>query len=388
MNTALAEKQAGNEERFSLVAVGSKMRRVLEAADDVAGTNATVLLVGESGTGKEVLSRYIHSRSPRANSSWVAVNCAALPGELLEAELFGYEKGAFTGAAQRHKGRIEQAHGGTLLLDEISEMPLLLQAKLLRVLQEREVQRVGGSGVVSVDVRVIATSNRDLPKMVAEGRFRADLYYRINVFPIELPALRERPEEIPALAETLLARAADRIGRELPRLSADAMDALVNHPLPGNARELSNVLERALIRAQGRPIIQVADLDLPQASMLQLVHREMAQAQLGGATVAPPTMVNPGAVMGQPAQPQAVAIPPVRGAQPIALGEDLDLSRLERRAILEALRRTEGNRTHAAKMLGIGLRTLRNKLRAMREADCDVPEPSSGTRLVYAEEMS
>lgn len=387
MNTALAEKQSGNEERFSLVAVGSKMRRVLEAADDVAGTNATVLLVGESGTGKEVLSRYIHSRSPRANSSWVAVNCAALPGELLEAELFGYEKGAFTGAAQRHKGRIEQAHGGTLLLDEISEMPLLLQAKLLRVLQEREVQRVGGSGVVSVDVRVIATSNRDLPKMVAEGRFRADLYYRINVFPIELPALRERPEEIPALAETLLARAADRIGRELPKLSADAMDALVGHPLPGNARELSNVLERALIRAQGRPVIQVADLDLPQASMLQLVHREMAQAQPGGATVAPPVMVTPGAVTA-PAMPAQVAVPPVRNAKPIALGEDLDLSRLERRAILEALRRTEGNRTHAAKMLGIGLRTLRNKLRAMREADCDVPEPSSGTRLVYAEEMS
>lgn len=457
MSSAVAEKNANLENRFSLVAVGHKMRRVLEAADDVAGTNATVLLVGESGTGKEVLSRYIHGRSPRANGPWVAVNCAALPSELLEAELFGYERGAFTGASARHKGRIEQAHGGTLLLDEISEMPLLLQAKMLRVLQEREVQRVGGSGVVPVDVRVIATSNRDLPRMVAEGGFRADLYYRINVFPIELPALRERPEEIPALAEHLLLRAALRIGRDVARLSPAALQALSQHPLPGNARELSNILERALIRAQGRPVIDVAELDLPRPSTLQLVPAEgvtapsmpvealtppvpasppampaglppsamaMSGMPLGWAAGAPaPKATSPGyspfahpvgvgpafatalpqsapasplppaahmpAKPAMPAAPLVPVVPPASSANQATppLGEDLDLSRLERRAILEALRRTEGNRTHAARMLGIGLRTLRNKLRAMREEECDVPEPTSGMRLAFAEEL-
>jgi len=321
----------------SPVACSAAMRQLLEAADDVAATPTTVLLLGESGTGKELVARYLHARSGRPGS-WVAVNCAALPAELLESELFGHERGAFTGATERRAGRFEQAHGGTLLLDEISELPLSLQAKLLRALQEREIDRVGGQRPVPVDVRVVATSNRDLTEMVRCGHFRADLYYRLDVFPLTVPPLRERPEDLPALARTLLADAAQALGREAPGLSPAALEALRHHPFPGNVRELRNLLERALVRSRGGAI-----------------------------------------------EPNHLGLAPARGPEtsPRAHELPLDLAQLERLAIAEALRRVSGNRTHAARLLGIGLRTLRNKLRAAREAGAplEAAEPAAGQGL-------
>jgi two-component system response regulator FlrC len=313
---------------------GAAMREVLAAALDVAAAGTTVLLLGDSGTGKEVLARHIHALSTRAAAPWVAVNCAALPGELLESELFGHERGAFTGASERRIGRIEQADGGTLLLDEVSELPLPLQAKLLRVLQEREVDRVGGGRPVRVDVRIIATSNRDLAQMVARKEFRADLYYRLCVFPIALPPLRERREDIPALAAHLLTTIAAREGRPAPQLSGEALVALGQQDFPGNVRELGNVIERALLRCRG-PVLLAAHL-----------------GAAAGATGTPLCV------------PEAVA-PSAPG--PFTLGS-LRLEELERLAIGEALRRVGGNRTHAARLLGISLRTLRNKLRAYRES--------------------
>jgi two-component system response regulator FlrC len=308
------------------------MREALLAADDVADTPTTVLLLGESGVGKEVLARHLHARSARAEGPWVAVNCAALPGELLESELFGHERGAFTGAAERRAGRFEQASGGTLLLDEVSELPLALQAKLLRVLQEREIDRVGGQRPVPVDVRVIATTNLDLGELARAGRFRSDLYYRLNVYPIVVPPLRERPEDVGPLARRLLADAAATLGRPAPRLSATAEAALLDHAFPGNVRELRNLLERAVVRCRGE--------------LVEPLHLGLA------APTFPPTA-------------GAGAVP----ADGVLLSElPLDLATLERLAIEEALRRVNGNRTHAARLLGIGLRTLRNKLRAWREA--------------------
>ncbi len=308
-------------------AVSPAMREAIAAASDVAPTPTTVLLLGESGTGKELMARHIHARSQRASGPWVAVNCAALPAELLESELFGHERGAFTGAAERHTGRFELADGGTLLLDEISELPLNLQAKLLRALQEREVDRIGGHRPVSVDVRVIATSNRDLQRMVAQGLFRSDLFYRINVFPIVVPPLRQRREDLPYLTHRLLAETSEEMGRTPPALAPDVLPVLMENGFPGNVRELRNILEGALVRCRG---------DLLEARHL-------------------------GSAMGEP--PRAPLAP---GRLPDWL--PIDLSALERLAILEALRRVNGNRTHAARLLGIGLRTLRNKLRAWRES--------------------
>ena len=313
-----------NGQRFLLekepVAQSSAMREALSAAKDVATTNTTVLLYGESGTGKEVLARYIHRESPRAHQPWVAVNCAALPSELLESELFGHEKGAFTGASERRVGKVELAHQGTLLLDEISELTLPLQAKLLRVLQERELDRVGGNRSIRVDVRVIATSNQNLARMVEQGRFRADLYYRLNVFPIELPALRNRPEDLEPLVTTLLEELSSHMGRSTPKMTLAAWEELRRHRFPGNVRELGNVLERAIVLAR-QGVIEPTHLGI---------------ARQNPVTQAPPTLPT------------------------------LNLAELEKRAIEEALRQVNGNRTHAARILGIGLRTLRNKLNEPR----------------------
>jgi two-component system response regulator FlrC len=311
------------------------MREMMAAVDDVAETPTTVLLLGESGTGKEVVARYIHRRSARADGPWVAVNCAALPADLLESELFGHERGSFTGAGERRLGRFEQASGGTLLLDEVSELPLTLQAKLLRAIQEREIDRVGGHGPVAVDVRIIAASNRDLPAMLARGHFRSDLYYRLNVFPVVVPPLRLRGPDLPQLAGELLAEAAAELGRATPDLSPAALELLAAQRFPGNVRELGNLLERALIRCRG-----------------EVLEAELLRPLLAAAE-APPTP--PG------------ALPP---------GLPLDLGSLERLAIGEALRRVNGNRTHAARLLGIGLRTLRNKLRAWRDQE-PAPEAAS-----------
>jgi two-component system response regulator FlrC len=304
------------------------MREMMAAVDDVAETPTTVLLLGESGTGKEVVARYIHQRSARASGPWVAINCAALPADLLESELFGHERGAFTGAAERRLGRFEQAHGGTLLLDEISELPLPLQGKLLRAIQEREIDRVGGHSPVAVDVRIIAASNRDMAGMLARGLFRSDLYYRLNVFPVLVPPLRERGADLPGLVEELLVEAAVALGRATPVLTSDALGLLARQAFPGNVRELGNLLERALIRCRD------ACLD---AELLRSV------------------------------LPRAPGSTPTSASLPREL--PLDLGALERLAIQEALRRVNGNRTHAARLLGIGLRTLRNKLRAWREQE-------------------
>jgi two-component system, response regulator FlrC len=338
------------------------MQDVLSAVEDVARASTTVLLLGESGTGKEVFARYIHALSPRNVGPWIAVNCAALPGELLESELFGHEKGSFTGAADRRIGRIEQADRGTLLLDEISEMPLALQVKLLRVLQERELDRVGGARPVPVDVRIIATSNRDLAAMVARGQFRADLYYRLSVFPICLPPLRERRDDIPALVASLTDDIAMRLGRPAPVLLPDAIAQLVAYDFPGNVRELANVLERVLVRCHSETVApgQIAT----------------ALAAVGISSIRPPTDAAPGD--GSLPQKRTAAEHQAAAAQtPSSQSSDswpLALADLERMAILEALRRVHGNRTHAARLLGISLRTLRNKLRGLKVSGLLTPD--------------
>jgi formate hydrogenlyase transcriptional activator len=254
-----------SEHNFGEIVSGSKvMRAVFEQARMVSRTDTPVLLLGETGTGKELLARGIHDLSDRSGAILVKVNCAALPGELIESELFGHEKGAFTGATQQRKGRFELAHGGTLLLDELGELPAAAQAKLLRVLQEQEFERVGGSETLKVDVRVIAATNRNLPDDVAEGRFRADLYYRLNVFPINIPALRERQADIPLLARFFLAKYARKLGKRIDDIDPASLESLQQYAWPGNVRELQNVIERAVILCQ-TPVLEIGPLLNPYA---------------------------------------------------------------------------------------------------------------------------
>ena len=316
-----------------VVAEDPASRALLALAARVAESEATVFLSGESGTGKEVLARFVHRQSRRAAGPFVAINCAAIPDNMLEAVLFGYEKGAFTGAYRASPGKFEQAQGGTLLLDEVSEMSLPLQAKLLRVLQEREVERLGGQGTVALDVRVLATSNRDLRGEVAAGRFREDLYYRLNVFPLHLPALRDRPRDIVPLAEHLLARMSAAAGQVAPALDPTAREGLQAHRWPGNVRELGNLLQRALILSQGGRI-SAADLAFESARLPES---------------RPPAAPEPG-----------------EEAPAVGLGDAL--RRQERERILTALAEERGNRALAAARLGISPRTLRHKLQRMREA--------------------
>ncbi len=336
-----------------VVARDPATRAVLELARRVSATDATVLITGESGTGKEVFARFIHRHSNRAAAPFVAINCAAIPENLLEATLFGYEKGAFTGASQATAGKFEQAQGGTLLLDEISEMPLTLQAKLLRVLQEREVERVGGRRPVPLDIRVLATSNRNMAAEAQAGRFREDLYYRLNVFPIELPALRDRPQDILPLAHEVIVRFAP--GRDVT-LSATAERSLTTHRWAGNIRELENVLQRALILAQGT-VIEAGDLHLPAALP--------AAGLAAGRQMLPPSMLaGPGEAPGQGDIGAAVSA----GQSMPAAAESLDIKSLERRHILEALAAAGGSRRKAAARLQMSERTLRYKLAQYRAA--------------------
>jgi len=333
------------------LAADPKTREILLLAARVAKTDATVLLTGESGTGKEVFARFIHGQSPRAKNPFVAINCAAIPDSLLEATLFGHEKGAFTGAQSAQAGKFEQAHGGTLLLDEISEMPLALQAKLLRVLQEREIERVGGKKSVPVDIRILATSNRNMAAEVAAGRFREDLFYRLNVFPLAIPALKDRSGDLLPLAEHFLSMHGARLGRRAA-LTTAAKAKIAAHPWPGNVRELENVMQRALILAPGE-IVAAEHLLLPAT----------------GANAAATPMDAPPAAA--PAEVPPAALPaaqPTQSAQPIvSYGSSSNMRDRERRLILDTLAQVGGSRKKVVELLGISERTLRYKLARYRE---------------------
>ncbi|HWG68674.1 MAG TPA: sigma-54 dependent transcriptional regulator [Steroidobacteraceae bacterium] len=352
----LALRVAPNE----VIAADPESKRLIALARKIADNDATVLITGESGTGKEVYARFIRDHSARAAAPYVAINCAAIPENMLEATLFGYEKGAFTGALAAHAGKFEQAQGGTLLLDEISEMDLGLQAKILRVLQEREVERLGSSRTIGLDVRLIATSNRDLPEEVRAGRFRADLYYRINVMSLRLPPLRERPGDILPLARRAI-QACARGGQAALSLSADAERKLLEHGWPGNARELANIVQRAAWLAAGG-IIHAADLDTGDAP------GDGAAARGVPAAGAAPVLGGTRAVGGMPAAGGAMAA----GGAP-GTGMAVDLKERERELILTTLRQTGGSRKLTAERLGISPRTLRHKLQALKAAGVSVP---------------
>jgi len=325
-----------------LVGESPAMRELDATISKAAATNATVLVTGESGTGKELVARELHARSPRSAEPFVAVNIGGVHDQLVESELFGHEKGAFTGADERKAGLFELAGRGSLFLDEIGEMPLHLQVKLLRVLQERKLRRLGGSRDLPVESRFIAATNRDIEALVRSGSFREDLYYRLNVVRIDVPPLRERREDIPLLAGALLGRIAARMGREAPALAPAALEALLRHSFPGNVRELENSLERAMIYCDGK-VIGAADLDLRDAARSQA---------LGSAT---------GGAEAETAPDRARA-----PAAPFPRGGDAPLSAMgdiERAAIEDALARAGGNRTKAAEALGISRRTILYKIK-------------------------
>ncbi|WP_025111945.1 sigma-54 dependent transcriptional regulator [Pseudomonas sp. H1h] len=326
------------------VAVEPASAQLLELAARVARSDSTVLISGESGTGKEVLARYIHQHSHRASQPFIAINCAAIPDNMLEATLFGHEKGSFTGAIAAQAGKFEQADGGTILLDEISEMPLGLQAKLLRVLQEREVERVGARKPILLDIRVVATTNRDLAGEVAAGRFREDLFYRLSVFPLAWRPLRERTADILPLAERLLNKHVNKMKHATAKLSQEAQACLTNYPWPGNVRELDNAIQRALILQQGG-LIQPQDFCLT-----------------GAVTYAAAPVIAPVQALVREIEVEAESAG--------ALGDDL--RRREFQMIIDTLRTERGRRKEAAEKLGISPRTLRYKLAQMRDAGMDV----------------
>jgi len=396
VNRYFSEQDGGDGD---LLGRSLPMLRLRQLIERVAPTDATVLITGENGTGKEMIARELWKHSPRRNEPYIKINCAALSEQLIESELFGHEKGSFTGATDRREGRFELANKGTLLLDEVSEIPPNLQAKLLRVLQEREFERVGGTKTIKVNVRILATSNRDLMQFVERGSFRSDLYYRLNVFPVHVAALRERPEDIMLLADSFLRRFSRKHGIKIPGFTDSATGALVAYPWPGNVRELQNTLERAVILSEnGRPI-SIAALGLPSLPRT---------AGLVGASIptvsAPPPSPTP-AFSGPRTFPQihpwsaetdfaaradteesipfhapetrAEAEEPALASTPSSLVVDevapatgdnniLPLNELEKRAILSALKVTGGNRTRTAELLNISIRTLRNKLQEYR----------------------
>jgi len=340
---------AVSDDNRPMVVGDPSMQSVIQLADQIAASDASILITGESGVGKEVVARYVHQKSRRANRPFISVNCAAIPENLLESELFGHEKGAFTGALARRIGKFEEANGGTLLLDEISEMDIRLQAKLLRAIQEREIDRVGGSKPVKVDIRILATSNRDLPQAVKEGLFREDLLYRLNVVNLRLPPLRERPGDVIAMAEFFIKKYAAANGVAEKPLSTEARRRLVAHRWPGNVRELENAMHRAVLLSVGGEIDEHA-IRLPDGQPLAPVdaHARTALAAVSAAEVASRTFV------GQ------------------------TVSEMEQQLILDTLEHCFGNRTHAANILGISIRTLRNKLKEYSDAGVPVPPPQGG----------
>ncbi len=359
------QKVVGNSGRQSAepIAEADSSRQLLQLAARVAQSESTVLLVGESGTGKEVLAKYIHDKSPRSDKPFVAINCAAIPENMLEAMLFGHEKGAYTGAHNSAPGKFEQANGGTILLDEISEMELGLQAKLLRVLQEREVERLGGRKSIKLDVRVIATSNRDMRYEVAEGKFREDLYFRLSVLPLQWAPLRDRRDDIIPLAQSLLAKHAKKQGRGRVQLSQSAVDTLTSYAWPGNVRELDNVMQRALILQPANMIesddlgLQLADSFSEKPSLMEVVATE-TKTQLHH-------------MFSSSAQPaQAAEHVEQSGAQAEMPTEALlgaDMKKHEFEIIVKTLRQENGSKKNTAEKLGISPRTLRYKLARLRD---------------------
>ena len=345
------------EPDFRIVGSDSSMLRVLALAKQVARSRATVLISGESGTGKELFARYLHAYSDRASRPFIAVNCAALPEHLLESELFGHEKGAFTGAIARKLGKFELADQGSILLDEISEMDLGLQAKLLRVLQESEIDRVGGTETLKVDVRVLATTNRNLEKWVEEGKFRQDLFFRLNVIPLRLPALRERGEDIAALARFFIAMYVRDYALVPVELSAEAESWLKDYAWPGNVREMQNLMERAVLLSGGRPI--TPGHFLLESEDWPLFLEEGAGSELS-------------LQQAEPEAEKAAPVPAAEAAPSPFSGGVIPLHEMERIMIKKGLEQTGGNRTQAAELLGISVRTLRNKLNEYREAGADI----------------
>ncbi len=331
-----------------LVTRDPSMLAVMKLADQIAASEASILITGESGVGKEVMARYVHKKSKRADKPFISVNCAAIPENLLESELFGHEKGAFTGALARRIGKFEEADGGTLLLDEISEMDVRLQSKLLRAIQEREIDRVGGSKPVKINIRILATSNRDLGVAVREGVFREDLLYRLNVVNLAIPPLRDRPGDVAALSEHFIKKYALVNGVAERPLSAEARRRLLSHRWPGNVRELENAMHRAVLLASGAEIEETA-IRLPDGQPLAPAPADSAaQAAFRGVNAAD-------------------------AAARAFVGHTV--AEIEQQLILDTLVHTLGNRTHASNILGISIRTLRNKLKEYADAGVSIPPP-------------
>ncbi len=351
---------AVTEESTSLVFQDPVMNAVLKLAEQIAPSEASVLITGESGTGKEIMARFVHSKSRRSKAQFISVNCAAIPENLLESELFGHEKGAFTGAVGRRIGKFEEASGGTLLLDEISEMHPRLQAKLLRAVQEREIDRVGGSQPIKVDIRLLATSNRNLEDEVRQGNFREDLYFRLNVVNIALPALRDRPRDIEILADHFIAKYAEANGVPVPLISPEARRILLGHHWRGNVRELENTMHRAVLLAQ--------DGQVTEASIM-----------LTGEMLAPEgSPAAQGAASHAAAATGSMAAPARTGDASELVGRTV--ADVERDLILDTLEHCLGNRTHAANILGISIRTLRNKLKLYGEKGLPISMPGEAER--------
>jgi len=405
--------EAVTEESHALIHRDARMAETLRLANQVANSSASILITGESGTGKEIISRYVHRKSNRADKPFVAVNCAAIPDNLLESELFGHEKGAFTGAQARRIGKFEEANGGTLLLDEISEMDVRLQAKLLRAIQEKEIDRLGGKSPVKVDVRILATSNRNLEAEVNAGNFREDLYFRLNVVNLDIPSLRERPDDIPVLAEFFVKKYSEANDVPIRPISPLAIQRLLSHHWRGNVRELENTMHRAVL-------IAGPDEIGPEAIMLS-VSGSSEPAPAAPAPQAPspaPTApaaparassayANANAAYGaassayQPSAPTPTPAPSAPAENAPASDQDTSSSEstsdegegngsvtsalvgrtvadVERDLIIDTLKHCFGNRTHAANILGISIRTLRNKLRQYSDEGLAVPAPGDG----------
>jgi DNA-binding NtrC family response regulator len=350
--------EAVTEENSAIISNDPSMAEILGLAEQVAPSDASIMITGESGTGKELMARFIHNKSRRATQKFVSINCAAIPENLLESELFGHEKGAFTGAIARRVGKFEEADGGTLLLDEISEMDPRLQAKLLRAIQEREIDRVGGNTPVSVDIRVIATSNRDLEAEVEKGTFREDLMFRLNVINLHLPPLRERPSDVDLLADHFITKYADVNGMPFRPLSDAARDLVRRHIWRGNVRELENTMHRAVLLAQGAVI---------ESDAIILTALSAPKTESNGDTAA----VGAGPAAAASASASGSATRPLVGRT---------VADVERDLIIDTLRHCVGNRTHAANILGISIRTLRNKLKQYTEDGLNVPVPGAYAR--------